>query len=143
MCPQICAFLEHDKDVIEALSIWKPLTHTMRCIKTHGESMRNSWLSRLKSIPWLAAALLAPSLAFAQMPDGAPPKVDYQLSYRSALAGYEVYKEQSVQPWKAANDKVGEIGGWRAYAKEMRQSAPAAGQDQPAQGHDAHHGGKQ
>lgn len=105
--------------------------------------MRNSWLSRLNSIPWLAAALLAPSLALAQMPDDAPPKVDYQLSYRSALAGYEVYKEQSVQPWKAANDKVGEIGGWRAYAKEMRQSAPAAGQDQPAPGHDAHHGGKQ
>ena len=143
MCPQICAFLEHDKDVIETLSIWKPLTHTMRCIKTHGESMRNSWLSRLNSIPWLAAALLAPSLTLAQMPDAAPAKVDYQLSYRSALTGYEVYKEQSVQPWKAANDKVGEIGGWRAYAKEMRQTPPATGQEQPAQGHDAHHGGKQ
>lgn len=143
MCLQISAFLEHDKYVINPLCLWKLITHTMRCIKTHGESMRNSWLSRLNSIPWLAAALLAPSLALAQMPDGASEKVDYQLSYRSALTGYEVYKEQSVQPWKAANDKVGEIGGWRAYAKEMRQSAPAAGQDQPAQGHDAHHGGKQ
>ena len=143
MCLQISAFLEHDKYVINPLCLWKLITHTMRCIKTHGESMRNSWLSRLNSIPWLAAALLAPSLTLAQMPDAAPAKVDYQLSYRSALTGYEVYKEQSVQPWKAANDKVGEIGGWRAYAKEMRQSAPAAGQDQPAQGHDAHHGGKQ
>ena len=143
MCLQISAFLEHDKYVIKQLCLWKPITRTMRCIKTHGESMRNSWLSRLNSIPWLAAALLAPSLTLAQMPDAAPAKVDYQLSYRSALTGYEVYKEQSVQPWKAANDKVGEIGGWRAYAKEMRQSAPAAGQDQPAQGHDAHHGGKQ
>lgn len=82
------------------------------------------------------------------MPEGEPAKVDYKLSYRSSLSGYDAYKEQAVQPWKAANDKVGEIGGWRTYAKEMRQAAPATGQDQPAQdhdaqGHDAHHGGKQ
>ncbi|MBL7091612.1 hypothetical protein [Acidovorax sp.] len=105
--------------------------------------MKISWLSRPISTPWLAAALIAPSLALAQMPEGESAKVDYQLSYRSALSGYEAYKEQSVQPWKAANDKVGEIGGWRTYAKEMRQTAPTTGQDQPAQGHDAHHGGKQ
>lgn len=105
--------------------------------------MRNSWFSRPTTTSWLTAALVAPSLALAQMPDGEPAKVDYQLSYHSALSGYEAYKEQSVQPWKAANDKVGEIGGWRTYAKEMRQTAPSTGQDQPAQGHDAHHGGKQ
>lgn len=70
-------------------------------------------------------------------------KVDYQLSYRSTFTGYEAYKEQSVQSWKEANDKVGEIGGWRAYAKEMRQTAPNAGQEQPAQGHGIHGGGKQ
>ena len=105
--------------------------------------MKISWLSRPISTPWLAAALIAPSLALAQMPEGESAKVDYQLSYRSALSGYEAYKEQSVQPWKAANDKVGEIGGWRAYAKEMRQTAPTTGQEQPAPGHDAPHGGKQ
>ena len=31
----------------------------------------------------------------------------------------------------------------RAYAKEMRQTAPTTGLDQPARDHDAHHGGKQ
>ena len=105
--------------------------------------MNNLWLSRPTSSLWLAAALLVPSLAFAQMPEGETAKVGYLLSYRSALSGFEAYKEQSVQPWKAANDKVGEIGGWRTYAKEIRQTAPVTGQDQPAQGHDAHHGGKQ
>ena len=105
--------------------------------------MKISWLSRPISTPWLAASLIAPSLALAQMPEGESAKVDYQLSYRSALSGFDAYKEQSVQPWKAANDKVGEIGGWRTYAKEMHQTAPTTGQDQPAQGHDAHHGGKQ
>ena len=105
--------------------------------------MNNFWLLRFTSSRWLVAALLAPSLALAQMSGSDNAKVDYQLSYRSALAGYEAYKEQSVQPWKAANDKVGAIGGWRTYAKGMRQTAPATGQDQPAQDHDAHHGGKQ
>ena len=105
--------------------------------------MKISWLSRPISTPWLAAALIAPSLALAQMPEGESAKVDYKLSYSSSLSGYDTYKEQAVQPWKAANDKVGEIGGWRTYAKEIRQTAPTTGQDQPAQGHDAHHGGKQ
>ncbi|EHL23659.1 MULTISPECIES: hypothetical protein [unclassified Acidovorax] len=105
--------------------------------------MNNRWLSRPTASFWLAAAVLVPSLSLAQMPEGETAKVDYEFSYRSALSGYEAYKEQSVQPWKAANDKVGEIGGWRAYAKEMRQTAPATDQDLPAQGHDAHHGGKQ
>ncbi len=105
--------------------------------------MKNSWLSRPTSRRWLAAALVTPSIALAQIPEADTAKVDYQLSYRSALSGFDAYKEQSVQPWKAANDKVGEIGGWRTYAKEMRQTAPATGQEQPVQGHDAHHGGKQ
>jgi len=105
--------------------------------------MKIFWLSRTRSNRWLAAGLMVPSLAFSQMTEGDTAKVDYQLSYRSALSGYEAYKEQSVQPWKAANDKVDEIGGWRTYAKEMRQTVPTTGQDEPAQGHDAHHGSKQ
>lgn len=43
-------------------------------------------------------------------------------------------------PWKAANDLVGRIGGWRTYAREASQpeSRPADGSDlQPAPpGHD-------
>ena len=88
--------------------------------------MNNLWLSRPTSSLWLGAALMVPSLAFAQMPEGETAKVGYLLSYRSALSGYEAYKEQSVQPWKAANDKVGEIGGWRAYAKEIKSGEPAS-----------------
>ena len=105
--------------------------------------MKNPWLSRTTPSRWLAAALVLPSLAFAQMPEAATTKVDYQLSYTSAFAGYEAYKEQSVQGWRQANDKVGEIGGWRAYAKEMRQMAPDTAKEQPAQGHGTHGGGKQ
>ena len=105
--------------------------------------MKNHRLLRFISRYWLAVAVIAPSLAFAQMPEDETEKVDYPLSYRSTLLDYEAYKDQSVQPWKAANDTVGEIGGWRAYAKEMRQTAPTTGLDQPARDQDAHHGGKQ
>ena len=105
--------------------------------------MKNPWTSRPKSTQLLAAALLAPSLGFAQSAAPEMAKPDYQLSYRSAFTSYEPYQEQKVQSWREANDKVGEIGGWRVYAKEMRQVAPASGQEPSAAGHDAHHGGKQ
>jgi len=82
---------------------------------------------------------MVPSLAFAQKPEGETAKVGYLLSYRSALSGYEAYKEQSVQPWKAANDKVGEIGGWRAYAGQPGSAKDAAPVTDP---HSGHHGGE-
>ncbi len=51
--------------------------------------------------------------------------------YRSALEGYQPYSEEKIVPWREANDTVGKIGGWRAYAKEA-----AEGQSQ--QGHAGH-----
>jgi hypothetical protein len=110
----------------------------------HHKSMNNLWLSRPTSSLWLSAALMVPSLAFAQKPEGETAKVGYLLSYRSALSGYEAYKEQSVQPWKAANDKVGEIGGWRAYAKEIKSGQPGSAKDAApvTDPHSGHHGGE-
>jgi outer membrane protein TolC len=54
------------------------------------------------------------------------------LSYTSPIVDYQKFVDEKVLPWKAANDKVAEIGGWRAYAKEaqanaaLASSAPAA-----------------
>lgn len=39
----------------------------------------------------------------------------------SPLADYQPFVDEKVTSWKAANDKVGQIGGWRAYAKEARE----------------------
>ena len=36
------------------------------------------------------------------------------------------FADEKVLPWKEANDKVAEIGGWRAYAKEAQASATTA-----------------
>ncbi len=62
--------------------------------------------------------------------------------YRSALEGYQPYSEDKMLPWKEANDTVGKIGGWRAYAKEAAEgpgqqghaghAAPAANVAKPA-----------
>lgn len=62
--------------------------------------------------------------------------------YRSALDGYQPHSENKMVPWKEANDTVGKIGGWRAYAKEAAEGqtpaapAPAAsGAANPHAGH--------
>lgn len=78
----------------------------------------------------VSAQTAAPGTAAATRPTG---------DYRSALEGYQPYSETRMVPWKAANDTVGQIGGWRAYAKEAAegqgqsgQAAPAAGAPKPA-----------
>ena len=43
------------------------------------------------------------------------------VSYTSPIADYQPFVDEKVSSWRAANDKVGQIGGWRAYAKEAQQ----------------------
>ena len=55
-------------------------------------------------------------------PDPAPPSPP---AYRSAFEDYRPFGDQPVESWKGANDTVGRIGGWKAYAQE------ASGQGSP------------
>lgn len=51
------------------------------------------------------------------------------LVYRSALTGYRRLSDDEPVPWREANDTVGRIGGWRAYAREASEperAEPAA-----------------
>lgn len=59
-------------------------------------------------------------------PSTAPPMTSPG-AYRSALEGYQPYREQKIQPWKQANDTVGQVGGWRAYAQEAAEPANQGG----------------
>ncbi len=43
------------------------------------------------------------------------------VNYTSPVADYQPFVDEKITSWKAANDKVGQIGGWRAYAKEAQQ----------------------
>lgn len=80
----------------------------------------------------LAAAWAACTAAAAGAQTQAPPPAAPAVTYRSTFEGYQPFNDQPVGAWKAANDTVGRIGGWRAYAKEARQAdgkpadAPAA-----------------
>ena len=74
------------------------------------------------------------------------------LSYRSAFAGYKPYNAQPVQAWRESNDTVRRAGGWRAYARELGETAPPApaaeapasapSQPKPAMDPHHHHGGR-
>ena len=48
-----------------------------------------------------------------------------ELGYQSSFQNYQRYSASSVQPWKQSNDTVKDIGGWRAYAKEIAQDTDA------------------
>lgn len=108
----------------------------MRFLSSHS---RRS-IPRPALLRWLVApALLAGTWVLAAEPPGAPAiALPTRLSYHSALAGYQAYAEQPVQSWRQANDRVGQIGGWRSYAREAAAPAeptsPAAAPPAPVSG---------
>lgn len=44
------------------------------------------------------------------------------VQYKSSFNDYVPYSEQSIESWRKANERVDQIGGWRAYAKEAHGS---------------------
>lgn len=57
-----------------------------------------------------------------------------KLSYRSPFGAYQTDKVEEPRSWREVNDRVGAIGGWRAYAREAQLSTatPPAPAPQPA-----------
>ena len=47
-----------------------------------------------------------------------------ELTFRSTFDSYQRFTDEKVGSWRDANDTVGRIGGWRAYAKEGQQPSP-------------------
>lgn len=71
-----------------------------------------------------AAVAAASSLSPAQTPvePAQPPSAGYQ----SAFEGYRRFEAGEVQDWRQSNDTVRDIGGWRAYAREIQGSPQPA-----------------
>ncbi len=63
-----------------------------------------------------------------------------ELRYTSSLTNYKGYTDQAVQSWRGANDRVGQVGGWRAYAKEISTSQPTSEAPTSPDPHATHHG---
>jgi hypothetical protein len=81
----------------------------------------------LHRIIWATSlAILVASVAKAQpvvesesLQNTVTPEVPI-VQYKSAFSNYVPYSEQEIVSWRQANDLVGEIGGWRTYAKEAQ-----------------------
>lgn len=78
----------------------------------------------------LAMAVTA-SLAWAQpapqRPDPADPRAAAPTpAWRSALTGYRRLTDPPPPNWRAANDEVERIGGWRSYLREAQRPDSAA-----------------
>ena len=49
---------------------------------------------------------------------------------------YQGWRDEPLQDWRQANERVGEIGGWRTYLREAQQDGDSA--DQGHSGHSGH-----
>ena len=81
-------------------------------------------------LPVAHAQAQSPTKALAPPPvqraDPADPKAAIPASpYRSSLSRYQAFTEPDVAPWRETNELVRQRGGWRAYAREAREPAPA------------------
>lgn len=64
--------------------------------------------------------------AAAVAPDPADPRASVPpIRYDSAFARYRPNAEVEVKPWRAQNDTVGRIGGWRTYGREAIEPSAA------------------
>jgi hypothetical protein len=68
--------------------------------------------------------------------DSAPRQTEpVRLLFESVVDSYRAFSDPPLQSWRETNERVREIGGWRAYAKEFAPAEPAA-----AQPHQHEHG---
>jgi hypothetical protein len=86
------------------------------------------------------AASLAAGAA-AQEPSRATPRgpVDPDAKvapvvHQSPFAGYRPFADAQVGPWRAVNDEVGRIGGWKVYAREVFEANEAEKRGVPGAG---------
>jgi hypothetical protein len=74
----------------------------------------------------IALACLSPHFhSYAQAQAVVLPLVQEPV-YHSVFEGYQAMTEPQMTPWRAANDTVRDVGGWRAYAKEAAAANAAA-----------------
>lgn len=90
----------------------------------------------LAALSVLATAARAQSVA-APVRSAQPGKAPSLPTEPSAFREYRPFTDSPPSDWRGANDTVGRIGGWRAYARE----AQAPGEPRPDQGGAAPHGG--
>ncbi|MCY7388256.1 MAG: hypothetical protein LH481_09370 [Burkholderiales bacterium] len=102
----------------------------------------------MKPIFWASSARISVaciSVACSQVVAAGPDPADAAAAipptiYKSPFVDYRALGEDKNTPWKDANETVGKIGGWRAYAREAADAMKAretAGAVKPVPGANA------
>ena len=83
-------------------------------------------VSLASSLVWLVSATHAQTAVPSTLPT-LPTSPASPASYPSAFADYKPFSDEPIGNWKAANDEVARIGGWREYAKQAQsfENTPA------------------
>jgi len=89
------------------------------CAPSWGLAVLLAWASML----WMPAA---------QAAEGEPS----QQAAATPFKHYQGWRDGPPQDWRQANERVGEVGGWRTYLRESQQG----GGDGTARGHHGQHG---
>lgn len=91
-------------------------------------------LNRLlcRAAPWALAWMLAgPAARAAEAP---PPEPAPEPA--APFDRYQGWRDTPLTDWRAANDRVGEVGGWRTYLRESQpEAATGRGHDTPGGHH--------
>lgn len=73
----------------------------------------------------VAVAVTAWDCARAARPDPSDAEAGVpEFSHRTPFEGYRPHRVERIDQWRAVNDEVGRIGGWRAYAREAAAADP-------------------
>jgi hypothetical protein len=90
-------------------------------------------LFRVVSSCLCAWAVWAPAASAAE------PQSDEQ-SVTAPFKHYQGWRDEPLQDWRAVNDRVGEVGGWRTYLRESESQPKGDGAGQDPQNHHGHNG---
>lgn len=80
------------------------------------------------------ACFWAASVPAAQAVEPPSPETPFPAPFNT----YQSWRDEPLQDWRQANERVGEIGGWRTYLREAQPGDGTA--DESGQAHHGHHG---
>jgi hypothetical protein len=92
--------------------------------------------ARLARAPFfkVAAVCLCAGAVWAPAAHAVEPQASEQAA-SAPFKHYQGWRDEPLQDWRQANERVGEIGGWRTYLREAQQGGDGADTGQAHQGH--------
>jgi hypothetical protein len=82
-------------------------------------------LSRARFFRTAAACLCASAVWAPAVPAAEPRAAEPEAS--APFKRYQGWRDEPLQDWRQANERVGEVGGWRTYLRESQPAGDATG----------------